>query len=91
MGGHSGKAVAAHTLLVKRGDNQYAVSPAQHRLLVRAIRGGGALHVKGAEVRTARALLNFGELRDDGALTTSGEGNPDGERWTFTVKEGVTL
>jgi len=91
MGGHSGKAVASHTPIVKRGGQRFAVSTAQRRLIERAIRDGGSLHVKGGEVRTARALILFGELRDEGALSTSGAGNPDGERWIFTLKEGITL
>ncbi len=91
MGGHSGKAVASHTLLAKRGDQRFAISAAQHRLILRAIKKGGSVYVKGGEVRTARALLTFGDLRDEGALSANGEGNPDGERWMFTLKEGVAL
>ncbi len=91
MSGYSGKSVAAHTLLVKLGEQQFAISAAQRRLIGRAIRDGGSLYVKGAEIRTARALLIFGELRDEGALSASGEGNPDGERWVFELKKGVAL
>ncbi len=87
MGGYSGKAIASHTPIVLFDGNHFAVSMAQRRLIERALRAGGALHVSGGEVRTARALALFGELRDDGALTASGDGNPDGERWTFTLKK----
>ena len=86
--GTSGSAVAAHTLLVQKGGQSFAVSPAQHRLLMRSVRG--SVHVKGAEVRTARALDPlFGSLRDDGALAQGR--NADGERWIFTVAVGVSL
>jgi hypothetical protein len=88
MGGRSGKAVASHTPFVVFDGNHLAVSQAQYRLIARAINRGGALKVKGGEVRTARALSLFGELRDDGALSADGCGNPDGERWTFTLKDG---
>lgn len=87
-GGTSGSAVAAHTLLVQKDGHSFAVSRPQHRLLGRSMAGG--VHVKGAEVRTARALTPlFGTLKDDGAMT---EGrNADGERWVFTIDPGVSL
>lgn len=91
MGGYSGRAVAAHTPIVKRGEQQYAVSVPQHRLIARALKAGGSLYVKGAEVRTARALALFGELRDEGALSANGDGNPDGERWVFKLSEGFAV
>lgn len=79
MSGYSGKAVASHTPIVKVGLVRFAVSVAQYRLLGRAILLGGPMPVKGVEVRTARALSLFGELREDGPITT------------FTIKDGVTL
>jgi hypothetical protein len=91
MGGYSGTAVAAHTPIVKFNGQSFAVSAPQRRLIEKAIRAGGSAYVKGAQVRTARVLTLFGELRDEGALSADGEGNPDGERWVFTLKEGVTL
>ena len=87
-GGTSGSAVAAHTLLVKKGEQSFAVSRPQHRLLARSV--AGSVHVKGAEVRTARALTPlFGTLQDDGALADGR--NADGERWFFTIDPGVSL
>lgn len=87
-GGTSGSAVAAHTLLVQKGGQSFAVSRTQHRLLTRSMAGG--VQVKGKEVRTARALTPlFGTLQDDGAME---EGrNADGERWVFTIAPGVSL
>lgn len=91
MSGCSGKAVAAHTPLVKVGGRDCAVSEAQYKIIAQALREGGAVYVSGAGVRTARALGLFGTLRDDGAMTKSGVGNPDGERWYFELKEGVSI
>lgn len=88
MSGTSGRAVAAHTLLVQKDGQSLAVSPAQHRLIQRSM--AGSVHVKGAEVRTARALDPlFGTLRDDGALEKGR--NVDSERWVFTIAPGVSL
>ena len=90
-GGTSGSAVAAHTLLVKKGGQSFAVSRAQHALLSRTVNSAvKSVYVKGAEVRTARAIAPLlGTLGDDGALE---EGrNTDGERWFFTIDPGVSL
>jgi hypothetical protein len=87
-GGTSGSAVAAHTPLVRKGGQSFAVSRAQYRLLKRA--SAGSVHVKGAEVRTARALASlFGTLHDDGSMKDGR--NVDGERWLFTIDPGVSL
>ena len=46
--------------------------------------------MKGAEVRTARALASlFGTLHDDGSMKDGR--NVDGERWLFTIDPGVSL
>jgi hypothetical protein len=90
MGGHSGKAVAAHTPIVTMGGHAFAVSVAQRKIIERAIREGGATYVRGPEVRTARSLTLLGDLQDDGNMLND-RGRVDGERWTFTVKNGVAL
>jgi hypothetical protein len=91
MSGRSGSRVAAHTRLARIGGLLFAVSPAQARLLDRCRAGGGATHVMGSEVRSARTLvsLRLGSLRDDGNCTLRG-GIVDGERWTFEIAEGVS-
>lgn len=84
MPGNTGRSVAAHTLIVKRDGTNLAVTPAQLRLLRRAVAGNGGCYVKGAEVRTARASRLFGTLRDDGAFGTRST-NADGERYWFKL------
>lgn len=97
MGGHSGSAVASHTKLAYANDGKWscAITEAQHRLLARALaKTGRALFVKGSEARTARKLelLRLGTLEDFGSFgPKQGYSNVDGERWMFTVAEGVTI
>lgn len=75
-------AMTRNTHHVRLGQRVFAVSTEQRFLLCRARSAGGALHVIGGQVRTARTLqsLGFGILRDDG-----GSDLRDGERWTFTL------
>lgn len=93
MGGHSGKAVAAHTRLVGRVGSSaaLAVSQAQWALLVKA-KNHGPLYLRGSQVRSARVLesLKLVVLRDDGSMTDAW-GHVDGERWWLTLAEGVVL
>lgn len=90
MPGNSGRAVAAHTLIVKKNGQNLAVTPAQLRLLRRAQSGGGGCYARGAEVRTARASSLFGTLRDDGSFSTRST-NGDGERWWFSLSGPIEL
>lgn len=83
MGGHSGTRVAPHTPLVGIGDNWYAVTEAQFRIITRAIAAGGSTQVIGREVKVARNASSFG-----GLSCISG---PSGERWTYTLKKGVKV
>jgi hypothetical protein len=93
MGGYSGSAPAVHTRLVCLGHLRLACTPAQVRLVERAIAGGGAVHVTGREVISARYLerLQLGSVRDDGGVRPDGSSNQDGERWVFTLAKGVTV
>jgi hypothetical protein len=92
MSGRSGSATASHTLLaVVDGYGSFALSAAGARILRRAIAVGGAIHVRGHEVRTARTLvsLQLGTLTDDGNFTLGGK--VDGERWTFKANPKVSV
>jgi hypothetical protein len=88
MSGRTGKSVSPHTPLVWLGKNAMAVTPAQRRILERAVAHGGGCHVSGSEVRTARTSFLFGELRDDGKM---GRCNEDGERWYFKLTAEISL
>jgi len=92
MSGNTGRAVGRHTLLAHRGDTSFAISPAQLRIVKRALAHGGATYVKAGEVRSAEKLvsLKLGELQDDGAFGPTTSSNADGERWTFTVAKGIS-
>lgn len=91
MSGRSGRVVSRHTHLVGRGGVYFAVSAAQLALVQRA--RGGAIHIKGAEVRSAQKLvsLQLATLQDDGAFGPTHSSNTDGERWTFEIAEGVEV
>ncbi len=93
MSGKTGSAVGRHTALVHHGAVSFAVTPAQLRIVKRALASGGATFVKGAaELRTVKHLvaLSLGELRDDGAFGPTRSSNVDGERWTFTLAQGIS-
>lgn len=86
MGGRTGKRLSPHTVTIRVDGLPYAVTAKQAELYAKLVRERG-IYLRGAEVRTARALVSIGagKLRDDGSLGSSG--NSDGERWWFTVAE----
>jgi len=83
MSGRSGSAVAAHTKLVHHDGTNFAVSPAQYRLLQRAGRAGGGCYVQGSQERSAAKLVNL-KLG-----TTEAECGPNVERVFFMLADGV--
>ncbi len=94
MGGRSGSVVARHTPILSHGGNHYTISPAQMRIVKRALEHKGACYVKGVEVRSAQKLVDggYGMLTDDGSFgPKQGASNTDGERWTFKLAEGVSI
>jgi hypothetical protein len=85
MGGCSGSSVAGHTKLVKHGVHHFAVSPAQMRLVRRALSADGrGCYVNGDEKRSAQKLIDLGF----GKMEPRTDSN--GERVFFVLAEGVS-
>lgn len=94
MSGHSGSAVAVHTLIVRLRGVSLCITKAQKALLKRAQENGGSLWINRREVRTAEILV-FLKLvsvkRPIGSIGSRWPKTVDGERYEIEVLDGVTV